>query len=85
MLSAENGTYVFSGTDVVLLRGIILAAGLGEYVVSGSDSSLLKSSILSVDSGAFIINGSEATLIYVPLGEYILIASSGSCSMSGIS
>ena len=82
-LTADSGTYLYTGTDAQLLATRILKADTGAYLHTGSTVSLLKGFILTAQSGSYSYLGQDATLTYTPAGAFILTADSGNYTYTG--
>lgn len=83
VLSADIGTYAYTGTNAELVRDKILTVSSGTYNYIGSIIGLLKGLELSADSGAYTYTGADVALIYTPAGSFILNADSGNYSYTG--
>ena len=82
-LTADSGTYLYTGTDAQLLTTRILKADTGAYLHTGSTVSLLKGFVLTAQSGSYSYLGQDATLTYTPAGAFILTADSGNYTYTG--
>jgi hypothetical protein len=82
-ITAESGTYLYSGTDAQLLTARILKADSGAYSYTGSTVNLLKGFVLTANSGSYSYLGQDATLTYTPAGAFILTADSGNYTYTG--
>ena len=82
-LTAESGTYLYTGTDAQLLTTRMLKADAGAYLYVGSAVNLLKGFILTAQAGSYSYLGQDATLTYTPAGAFILTADSGSYAYTG--
>ena len=82
-VTAESGTYLYTGTDAQLLTTRILKADAGAYLYTGSTVNLLKGFVLTANSGSYSYLGQDATLTYTPAGAFILTADSGSYTYTG--
>lgn len=82
-LVAESGSYVYTGTDAELQRGLIIAADSGTYTYSGTDADLQRGLVIPADSGSYVYTGTDATLTFSPSGSFTLDAESGSYAYSG--
>ncbi|MBL4940926.1 MAG: hypothetical protein JKY81_04610 [Colwellia sp.] len=78
-LTADSGSYVYTGTAAELQRGLIMSADSGTYVYSGTDGALNAGFLLSADSGAYNYTGTNADLVR----GLVLSAESGSYAYSG--
>lgn len=63
-LTAESGSFAFSGATASLLKTSKLQASAGSFAYAGHPASLLKSSRLPAEGGAFAFTGHDAQLIY---------------------
>lgn len=82
-VTADSGTYLYTGTDADLLVSRIMQANSGSYSYTGTSINLLKGFILSAQSGSYSYLGQDATLTYTPVGANILIADAGSYAITG--
>lgn len=82
-VTAESGTYLYTGTDAQLLTTRILKADSGAYLYTGTTVSLLKGFVLPANSGSYSYLGQGATLTYTPVGAFILTADSGGYAYTG--
>ena len=82
-VTAESGTYLYTGTDAQLLTARILKADTGAYLYTGSTVNLLKGLVLTTSSGSYSYLGQDATLTYTPAGAFILTANSGNYAYTG--
>ena len=80
-LTADAGTFVWSGTSAALSYHRVISAGSGAFAWSGTDATLLRDRVLSAASGAFAWSGSAATLRV--LNDSTIVAESGSFPWSG--
>ncbi len=86
-LSADGGTYSYSGNDANLIYtptgSYTLTADGGVYSYSGNNSDLRYSRVLVADGGTYSYSGNNANLVYTPSGAYTLIAEGGTYTYSG--
>ncbi len=82
-VTAESGTYLYTGTDANLLVSRIMQASSGSYTYTGTSINLLKGYVLTAQSGSYSYLGQDVTLTYTPVGANILIADSGSYALTG--
>ncbi|MCA6393434.1 MAG: hypothetical protein IM607_18830 [Cytophagales bacterium] len=87
-LSADGGTYSYSGNNATLTYtttgAFTLSADGGTYTYSGNNANLLYKRLLAADGGIYSYSGNNANLTYVPFsGAYTIIAESGVYTYSG--
>jgi len=78
-LTADSGSYTFTGSAVSLERGLTLSADSGGYSYSGTGSDLSKGSVLALGSGSYTYSGTNTDL----LKGLSLGADSGAYTYSG--
>lgn len=78
-LTADGGSYSYSGTDADLLKGYAILANAGSFTFLGTDLNLLKDSVLEALSGVYSYSGTEASL----LKDFAINAKSGNFSLIG--
>ena len=61
-LTADAGTFTYSGQDAVLQFGDNFVAAEGSFALTGQDANLTKSVSLSVDAGSFAVTGQAIDL-----------------------
>lgn len=82
-LTADSGSYSYTGTNAELIRAKILIAASGSYTYTGTSVNLLKGHLLAADSGSYVYTGTDATLIFTPAGSFVLTADTGTYSYTG--
>jgi nitrogen regulatory protein PII-like uncharacterized protein len=83
-LTAEGGTYTYSGNNANLLYNRVLIAEGGTYNYTGNNADLLYNRLLTADGGTYSYSGNNANLTYVPFsGAYTIIAEGGVYTYSG--
>jgi hypothetical protein len=78
-LTADSGSYAYTGTASDLKTDLILAANSGSYLYSGQDAGLFAGVVLGAESGSYSYSGTAAGLI----SARVLAADSGSYSYTG--
>ena len=78
-LTADSGSYAYSGSAASLLVGRLLQSSTGTYNYTGANASLLVGRLLQADSGAYLYTGAAVSL----LKGFLLSANTGSYSYSG--
>lgn len=61
-LTAESGSYSYTGTATALLADKILSAEAGAYTYAGTDAALLAGFNLNAETGAYTYSGADAGL-----------------------
>ena len=82
-LTADSGSYTYTGANADLQRGLIISADSGSYSYTGTNVDLLNGVNLPADSGAYTYTGTAATLTFSPVGDFTLTADSGAYSYTG--
>lgn len=82
-ITAESGTYTYTGSSAGLLATRILQANSGSYNYTGTDINLLRGFTLSANSGSYAYSGANVDLIFTPVGSFTLTADTGTYSYSG--
>ncbi len=80
-LTADSGSFAFSGTATTLKQGHKVAADSGSFAFTGSAATLRKAITLPIGSGAFAFTGTAATLKRTT----IMPASNGAFPFAGTS
>jgi len=78
-LTADSGTYTYTGTDTTLKSGRKLPANSGSYTYTGTNTGLRRGYTLAPDSGSYTITGTDASL----RADRKLSANSGSYTWTG--
>lgn len=78
-LTADSGTYTYTGTAAALTTARILTAESGAYTYTGTAAGLPKGSLLTADTGSYTYTGTNADL----LRGLILNADSGAYTYTG--
>ena len=84
-LTANSGTYSYTGTNVDLLTGKLLQADSGTYSYTGTTISLLKGFLLSANTGSYSYSGTDVTLTFTPASSFVLTADTGDYTYTGSS
>lgn len=76
-ITADPGTFTWTGFDASLEKGSKVSAESGTYTLTGQDVSLLKDSVIPIDAGSFIQTGFDAALskgrtITADAGSFVL-------------
>ena len=79
-LTAEPGSYVYTGQTAGLLHHRLVSAGVGSYSYSGEDASLLKLYSLAAGVSSYSLAGMAIGLLY----HRLLSAATSSYSLSGV-
>jgi len=82
-VTAESGSYVYTGTDAALLTGRVIQADSGSYAYTGTSVNLLKGFVLVATTGSYSYVGTNATLTFTPAGSFVLTANTGAYAYSG--
>ena len=83
-LTADGGTFSYSGGVASTLYGRILSADGGTFAYSGGAASTLYNRLLTAAGGAFSYSGASATLTYTTAGVvYTLNADGGVFGYTG--
>jgi hypothetical protein len=82
-LSADGGTYSYSGNNANTLFNRRLVADGGTYTYTGNDANTLFNRRLVADGGVYAYSGNNATLTYTQAGAFVLQADGGVYSYSG--
>lgn len=82
-LTADSGSYSYTGTNAELIRAKILIAASGSYTYTGTSANLLKGHLLNANSGSYAYTGTAAALTYTPAGAFVLTADSGAYNYTG--
>lgn len=82
-VTAESGSYIYTGTNADLLTTRIIQADSGSYAYTGTSVNLLKGFVLVADTGSYSYVGTDATLTFTPVGSFILTANTGGYTYSG--
>lgn len=83
-LTADAGSYTWSGAAAGLTVARKLTAGAGSYAWAGGDATLAVGRKLTAEAGAYSWTGGDATFTYTPAGvTYTLIADAGAYVFSG--
>lgn len=82
-VTVDSGTYLYTGSDVNLVRAKIIKALPGFYNYTGNDVSLLKGYRLTANTGSYDYLGQDVNLTYTPAGQFVLTAESGNYSYVG--
>lgn len=78
-LSADSGTYTYTGTNAGIEAGLKLSANSGSYTYSGTAADLNYGFVLTADSGSYTYSGTTAALN----AGFVVSSDSGSYSYSG--
>ena len=78
-LTANSGTYTYTGTANELLKGSVLPAVSGSYTYTGTAASLIAGAQLAADSGTYAYTGTAAVLV----ADRLLTADSGAYTYTG--
>tara|TARA_R110002074_G_scaffold119_2_gene488 strand:+ start:1750 stop:3006 length:1257 start_codon:yes stop_codon:yes gene_type:complete len=82
-LTADSGSYAYTGTDAELQRGLVMSVDSGSYTYTGTAAALTFTPVgnftLTADAGAYTYTGTNAGLI----ADRVLIASSGGYTYTG--
>ena len=79
-LTADAGSFTFTGAAASLKYGRRIAADTGPFVLTGGDAGLRVTRTLAFGAGSFALTGSDASLKY---GRLPLTASAGSFIFTG--
>jgi hypothetical protein len=79
VLTADKGTYSFTGNAATLARAVVLASSSGNFIESGNAASLSRGFGLTSSTGAFNEDGNNAAL----LAGRIVTGSTGVFSFTG--
>lgn len=83
VLTADSGTYTYTGTDAALLIARVLNADSGTYNYTGTNANLVRGLVLNANTGAYGYTGADATLTFTPAGAFTLVADSGVYAYTG--
>ena len=85
-LSADPGSYAYTGTAATLEFNRVLSADSGSYTYTGTSATLEFNRVLSANAGSYTYTGTDAALTYTPAtgDDYTLVASSGSFTYTGL-
>lgn len=78
-LTADVGTFGFSGQDAGLLFGHLLSAEVGTFAFSGQDVGLTFNRVLNAEAGIFSFSGQDVGLAH----GYVLTAETGIFAFAG--
>lgn len=81
-LTADAGSYTYTGTDATLKVGRKVSAASGTYTYTGTAATLKVGYVVPAASGAYTYTGSDATLTYTPTAA-TLTAEAGSYTYTG--
>lgn len=62
-LTADAGSYAWTGQAATLLHNELISAEAGSYAWTGQDATLTKALLLGADAGSYVWTGQDATLI----------------------
>ena len=83
-LTADGGSWSYSGGDTTLAFNRKLIAGGASWSYQGASAELAYNRVLSADGGSYTYAGGEATLTYTTAGAtYTLTAEGGSWTCAG--
>lgn len=83
VITADAGTYSYTGTAANTVRGWKVTADPGLYSYIGTATNTLFNRGLIADPGSYSYTGTSATLTYTPSGAFTLTADPGSYSYAG--
>lgn len=81
-LTADAGSYSYTGTDTTLRVGRKVSAASGAYTYTGTTATLAVGRVLTAEAGSYAYTGSDATLTYTPTAA-ALTAEPGSYTYTG--
>jgi len=86
-LSADGGTYSYSGNNATLTYttagAFVLSADGGTYAYTGNNADLRFNRVLAADGGVYSYTGNNANLTYAPAGAFVLLADGGVYTYTG--
>jgi hypothetical protein len=82
-LTADSGSYTYTGTANDLRLDALLGADSGSYSYSGTDVDLITGYSLQADAGSYIYTGTDAALTLASAGNFTLSADTGAYTYSG--
>lgn len=87
IMTANPGSYAWTGADVGIYKNYTLSAGPGSYSLTGQDTPILRALLMSGDPGAYVWTGSSVNfalgaVIYATAGSYALSGSDISVNRS---
>jgi hypothetical protein len=78
-LTAESGSYLFTGTDATLAADRSIDASAGSYTTTGQDATLNRTYVVSAEAGSYTTTGQDVTL----KADYKVSAGSGVYTITG--
>ena len=82
-LSADSGTYTYTGTAAALEAAFDLTAASGTYTYTGATVGLDVGFDIIADSGTYTYTGTAVTLTFGATGAFTLTADSGTYAYTG--
>ena len=82
-LTADSGSYTYTGTAAELAAGLVMSADSGSYTYTGTAVDLNVGFVLSADSGTYTYTGTAANLVFASPGNFTLSADSGAYTYTG--
>ena len=79
-ITANAGSYTYTGVAATLTRSKVLAASAGSYTLAGVAATIARSKVLAGASGSYAYSGVSATL----LRSKVVVASAGAYVYSGV-
>lgn len=62
-LTAQHGSYTYTGQSATLLKTKVIVASQGSYTYTGQTATLLRSRLVTAQNGAYTYTGQTATLL----------------------
>ena len=82
-LTADSGSYTYTGTAAELDLAALLGADSGTYTYTGTAADLNRGFYLEGASGAYVYSGTDAALTFAGAGNFTLNAETGNYTYSG--